>query len=226
MNKQTYYYFCGEDRKLRYGDNRPIVVGETLKVDCAPMLCEQGLHASKRLIDALSYAPGSILCKVKLGGTIVHGDDKSVATERTVIAMADCTDVLREFARKCALDVIHLWDAPDVVVECLKTGNESIRAAARAAAADAARNADAACAAAYAAAYAADAVSNAAYAAAADAARVASWHEACAAACAADVVSNTAWAAACAADVAADAVMDKQNRRLVAMISKANWETV
>lgn len=72
MNKQTYYYFCGEDRKLRYDDNRPIVVGETLKVGCEPILCKQGLHASKRLIDALSYAPGSILCKVKLirGGFI------------------------------------------------------------------------------------------------------------------------------------------------------------
>jgi hypothetical protein len=134
MSKQTYYYFCREDRKLRYGDNRPIVVGETLKVDCEPILCTQGLHASKRLIDALQYAPGSILCKVKLGGTVVHGEDKSAATERTVIAMADCTDILREFARRCALDVIHLWDAPDVVVEYLKTGNEDLRSAAGSAA--------------------------------------------------------------------------------------------
>jgi hypothetical protein len=40
--------------------------------------------------------------------------------------------LLREFARWCALQVIHLWNAPDVVREYLETGNEELRAAARA----------------------------------------------------------------------------------------------
>jgi hypothetical protein len=35
----------------------------------------------------------------------------------------------RAFARWCALQVVHLWNAPDVVVRYLKTGDESIRAA-------------------------------------------------------------------------------------------------
>jgi hypothetical protein len=53
--------------------------------------------------------------------------------------------LLREFARWCALQVIHMWNAPDVVREYLETGNEELRAAAgtaaRAAARDAARTA-------------------------------------------------------------------------------------
>ena len=43
-------------------------------------------------------------------------------------------ETLREFARWCALQVIDLWDAPDVVYEYLKTGDETLRDAARAAA--------------------------------------------------------------------------------------------
>ena len=42
----------------------------------------------------------------------------------------DATPVYREFARRHALRVAHLWNAPPVVVQYLKTGNESIRAAA------------------------------------------------------------------------------------------------
>jgi hypothetical protein len=57
-----------------------------------------------------------------------------------VVLRAKCIDsaVLDEFARWCALSVAHLWDMPDVVRRFLETGDESIRAAARVAARDAA----------------------------------------------------------------------------------------
>ena len=45
---------------------------------------------------------------------------------------------IRRFACDCALDVIHLWDAPPIVKKYLETGDEKIRAAARDAAWDAA----------------------------------------------------------------------------------------
>lgn len=97
---------------------------------------QTGLHASLHPLDALQYAPGEILCRVEMGGDIVYGDDKLVATERTVIAMGDATEMLRKFSRLCALDVIHLWDAPQVVIDYLNTGDESIRDAAWGAARD------------------------------------------------------------------------------------------
>jgi hypothetical protein len=78
---------------------------------------------------------GPILYRVKLSGTIVRGDDKAAATKRTYLAEIDAEPILREFARKCALSVTHLWDAPRVVRQYLETGDESLRAAARDAAA-------------------------------------------------------------------------------------------
>ena len=84
-----------------------------------------------------------------------------------IVARFDATEPLRSFARQCALDVIHLWDAPAVVRQYLETGDESLRDAARyaarAAAWDAARDA------------AWDAARDAAWAAAWDAARAAAW---------------------------------------------------
>src|SRR3990167_4616806 len=51
----------------------------------------------------------------------------------------DATEVLQSFARKCALDVVHLWEAPPVVRRYLRTGDPKLRAAARDAARAAAR---------------------------------------------------------------------------------------
>jgi hypothetical protein len=61
-------------------------------------LCFSGLHASIRALDALTYAPGAIACRVTMGSTIIHDDDKLVASERTVLWYADATKVLHTFA--------------------------------------------------------------------------------------------------------------------------------
>ena len=139
--KKLGWHFARADNRLNYEDKRPIIIGETHTVDTSekPLeLCLWGLHASSRIIDALQYAPGPMIYRVELSGTIITGVDKMVATERTYLWGYDATDVLRLFARRCALDVVHLWDAPDVVLKYLKTGDESLRAAAWTAARDAA----------------------------------------------------------------------------------------
>ena len=128
-------------KKLPHGDNRKITIGKTHKVKSEIIPCKNGLHLSKRIIDAQFYAPGHVIYRVVGSGVIVpHGDpiDKYACSERTYIAGGiDIEDTLRLFARKCALDVIHLWDPPKIVVRYLKTGDESIREAAGAAAMDA-----------------------------------------------------------------------------------------
>ena len=161
--------------KLGYGDGREIIIGKTHKVKGPLELCACGLHASERIIDALQYAHGPMVYKVRLHGKILRGDDKACATQRTYLAGFDATDILRLFARKCALDVIHLWDAPDVVKRYLETGDESLRAAAWAAAGAAAWAAARAAAGAAAGAVAWDAARAALLAAAWDAARAAAW---------------------------------------------------
>ena len=121
------WYFAPENRKLRHGDGRLVEAGITHTVDCKPELCMSGLHWSEKAIDALGYAPGPIACRVEGGGKVVEGDDKIVGTSRKYLALADATDVLRRLTRKWALDVIQLWDAPQVVKDYLETGDEELR---------------------------------------------------------------------------------------------------
>lgn len=193
------WHFVGETKRLGYDDGREVKVGETLSYngDSPPECCYGGMHGSVSALDALNYAPGPILCRVEISGDIDEGGDKLCGRHRKVIAMADATDMLRAFARRCALDVAHLWDMPDVVRKYLETGAEPLRDAAYAAASDAA----------YAAARAAasdaamDAARDAARDAAMDAARAAraaAW-DARAARAARAAARAAAWAAAWAA---------------------------
>ena len=124
------WHFLRNDGKLRDGTTPP-KIGKTLVYDGPIKMCTSGLHASVTPLDALKYAPGNIICRVKLGGVIIKSDDKLVASERTILWQYNAESVLRHFARQCALDVIQLWDAPNVVIQYLKTGDESMRAAAR-----------------------------------------------------------------------------------------------
>jgi hypothetical protein len=176
MKQVTGWWFAPANNRLDNGDGREIKIGKVHTIDGEIIPCKRGLHLSIRAIDALKYAPGPIVYKVRGRGVIVpHGYpvDKYACSKREYLSGgADCTDLLRKFARQCALDVIHLWNAPQVVKDYLTTGNEDLRAAAWAAAWAAAGAA--AWAAAWYAAWAAarDAARDAARVAARDAARV------------------------------------------------------
>ncbi|MFA5626128.1 MAG: hypothetical protein WC965_01420 [Thiohalomonadaceae bacterium] len=166
MNSKLAWHFLHPGGKLRTGEPAP-PDGEWLRVEGTLVPCAWGLHASERVIDALKYTTpiknGAVLCRVELRGEVqAHGDpvDKLVARERKILwrlSAEETENVLREFARWAALQVINLWNAPDVVREFLETGKEELRAAADAAADAAAYDAAAyrAYAVAYAVAYAA-----------------------------------------------------------------------
>ena len=125
MNKEVLaWHFVGDTLR----DGRPVPAnGVVLKHKGKLELCESGLHASERLIDALPYAPGPILCRVQMGGAIKKDYGKLVASKRTIIWRVNLTNVLQKFARRCALDAAHLWDVPIVVRQYLETGDESIK---------------------------------------------------------------------------------------------------
>ena len=137
MSTVLAWHFVG--KRLR--DGRPVPKdGVWLEHQEPLVLCESGLHASVDPWDAVRYAPGPILCRVEMGGAILHGTDKMVATRRRIVARIDATDLLRYFARMRALSVIDWYpDPPDVVLNWLMTGNESLRSAAWSAAQSAAR---------------------------------------------------------------------------------------
>ena len=94
------WHFLPSDGRLQFGDRRTLVkVGQTLRRNPAKLnLCYYGLHASVRPIDALGYAPGPIVCRVRLSGTIIESDNKVVASRRTVLWMANAERELRLFA--------------------------------------------------------------------------------------------------------------------------------
>ena len=220
------WHFLPDDRKLRYAPYTPVEPGQVLRVEGPLELCRRGLHASIRPLDALRYAPGSIVCRVEMGGDILHGDDKLCASERKTLWVADATNALHKFACLCAerelLRQRRAGHEPDkrcwAAIEAKRAWlRGEIDDKALAAAADAAR--DAARAAAWAAVNAADA-------AARDAADAAAW------AAARDAV-DAAWAAADAAawaaarDAAWAAARAEQNaeleRALRELAPKGDW---
>lgn len=178
------WHFLPSDRRLCWGTKELVEAGKSYvqawpyqELD-KPTLCEAGMHASRKPLNALSYAAGSVVCRVLICGRICEDDDKLVGDERRVLWMADAEQTLREFSRWCARSVLHLWYAPEIVRQYLETGDENIRTEAWDAALHEARTA--------------------AFDSARDEARIAAWAAAWEAACAAawDEARATAWAAA------------------------------
>ena len=127
----TAWHFTGNT--LRDGSPIP-AIGETLVFPRKVKMCISGYHWSLKPHQALRYAPGATLHKVKFGGYVEIDDDRGVSSERTIIASIDATYLLRRFAADQALSVSHLWDMPEVVRDYLTTLDETKREASNAAA--------------------------------------------------------------------------------------------
>jgi hypothetical protein len=110
------WHFLPRDARLQFGGRSKVRIGQTLRRDPAKLfLCRYGLHAAVQPLDALNYAPGPVVCRVRLGGTIIEGSDKHVASRRTVLWMADAGRELRRFACWCVRNTpLHdgrmVWD--------------------------------------------------------------------------------------------------------------------
>jgi hypothetical protein len=210
---------------MQFSPRTVVETGQTYTCEGKLIPCKNGLHASRRIIDALKYAPGPIICRVELSGEIIYDTDKAVARHRKVIWMLDATNVLHEFACRCAEDALALVGNPDpssiAAIQAKRNwmkgkitdkGLVAARATARDAARDAAR--DVARAAAWDAAWIA--AKDAAWAAAKGAARDAEW---AARAAAREAEWDAAWSAARDAEWAARAAARaKFNRRLTSMV--------
>ena len=244
MTRILAWHWVREDRRLGYGDGREVRAGETIEHNGSIALCESGLHASTTILDALTYAPGPVICRVRLSGTVLRGNDKIVATRRETLWMVDARRVLVVWACECAWEALQRVGNPDprsvaAIHEVMRQQRSGVRDVVRLdslhvatevalgqqaklrAAWDAASAAawDAARDAASAAAWdaARDAASAAARNAARDAASAAA--SAVASAVASAAASVAAWAAArdAARDAAWDAAASKRLRRLIGL---------
>jgi hypothetical protein len=93
-----YWHFLREDRCMQHPPHTLVEAGSTYTAVGPLWLCGNGMHASVQAIDALEYAPGNIVCRVRLGEERVSDTDKVCARERTVLWMADAAPVLHEFS--------------------------------------------------------------------------------------------------------------------------------
>ena len=83
------WHFVGDTLR----DGSPIPAdGKLLHHTGSVAICRSGLHASERIIDALTYAPGNIICRVECGGIVDTQSDKLVCRERTILWRIDCEE--------------------------------------------------------------------------------------------------------------------------------------
>ena len=113
------WHFLTKTRKLSHSDFRPVVAGESLRVEHPEQitLCRYGLHASIKALDALrfSFSLDAVVCRVALRGHILFGDDKMVGEERHCYWMADAGMEIAAF---------NLWMARRVI---RKAKNENLK---------------------------------------------------------------------------------------------------
>lgn len=109
QNKILAWHFVADDKKLRYGSDLTVEPGYIYtETDKELVLCEKGMHVSKSVYEALNYAPGSILCRVKVWGSVIEGEDKIVGRNREVLEMKDVSSELRLWGCWCVRRVWHL----------------------------------------------------------------------------------------------------------------------
>ena len=113
MTRILAWHWVHEDRRLGYGDGREVRAGETIEHNGSIALCESGLHASTTILDALTYAPGPVVCRVRMSGTVLRGNDKIVATRRETLWMVDARRVLVVWACECAWEALQRVGNPD-----------------------------------------------------------------------------------------------------------------
>ena len=100
----------------------PHAVGVPYHVEAPLKLCAQGLHGSRKALDALRYASGPVCQRTWHTGEILEGDDKLCSEDRTVRWQFDAMRVLHDFAlevaeealRKAAVTDDRCWTALSV----------------------------------------------------------------------------------------------------------------
>jgi len=76
------WYFAPVGNRLQFGDNRLIRTGITHSIEGDLKVCGNGLHGSKRIIDALNHAQTPNLYRTLHSGDVLFGADKLCSRKR------------------------------------------------------------------------------------------------------------------------------------------------
>jgi hypothetical protein len=110
------WHFIRDDSTIKTSSmKRPLKVhqGQILRHRGPLELCRKGLHASIKPLDALEYAPGTMICRVECSGDVIYGEDKLVCSRRKVLWAKDASRPLHEFAIWCASRALEKIGDPD-----------------------------------------------------------------------------------------------------------------
>lgn len=105
------WHFVGADMRLsRDARNVTVAPGYVYTYQGeSPQHCEdsegRGLFACRSAYDALGYANGPVICRVRSWGDVIERGDKLVSRHREVIAMANVDSEMRLFACWCVRQV-------------------------------------------------------------------------------------------------------------------------
>lgn len=107
------WHFLNADGRLANTPRRtePVRVGEVLHIKPPLELCQRGLHGSRRILDALQYARGPILCRTIHWGDVQEDSDKLCSEYRCAISIVDASRVLHEFACVVATQAMDLVES-------------------------------------------------------------------------------------------------------------------
>ena len=94
------WHFLAADRRMA-NETEIVKPGYIYTTIGGLKLCESGLHASVCAIDAIKYAPGPVVCRVRCSGEIIDGGDKIVCRNREVLWMANADSILRLIVTEC-----------------------------------------------------------------------------------------------------------------------------
>ena len=102
MKRILAWHWLSNPAKLR--DGTPVIVGAETVVEGAVTLCERGLHASRRLLDSLQYAPGPWLCRVACSDVVA---ERGEARKELRAAAAAAGAAASSWSRTNLLDERH-----------------------------------------------------------------------------------------------------------------------
>ena len=95
------WHFGANDGCLNFGCREKVRIGKWIRAEGELVMCQDGMHASKDVFDALQYAQGPILSHVVCRGEIAEQADKLVCRERKHLWQHDASTELRLFACWC-----------------------------------------------------------------------------------------------------------------------------
>jgi hypothetical protein len=91
------WHFLLDSHEFNHGPFVKAAAGKTYHAKGPLVICSNGMHASRNILDALYYAPGACISRVEMSGPMVLSHDKLCARHRKVLWMADATRPLHDF---------------------------------------------------------------------------------------------------------------------------------